>query len=272
MRELLHTGVRSVFLSDLHLGTRSCQAENLLHFLEQTSFQQLFLLGDIVDLLAMSRQSYWPTQHGRILKTIMKKARAGVQIMLIPGNHDCALRQFRHWRHENIQIQHEHVYTTAAGKRYWLIHGDRFDHQMTLSPALEWLGDKLNDGLVSLQSWVNARRRRQQKASVQFTRRIKERTPAARRYIEQFSSVVINATREKACDGVICGHIHYPQSLHDQGVHYLNTGDWVESRSAIVESHDGRLHLLDQIEQRLRAGDEQRPSMLAATTIEPVRI
>ena len=239
--------VRAIFLSDIHLGTRGCQAERLLEFLRCYESEYLYLVGDIVDFWAMSRGIVWTAQQNTVVQKILRRARHGQHVFLIPGNHDEALREYGGISFGDIRVVNEHVHVAADGKRYLLIHGDEFDQVTRYHRWVAVLGDVAYHWLVSLNtglSWV--RRHLKRPGYWSLAGYAKRRIKTAVSFIFDFEDSVIHAARERGMDGVICGHIHSAVIREIDGVTYINCGDWVDSCTAIVEHLDGRMELLHQ--------------------------
>ena len=254
--------VRAIFLSDIHLGTRGCQAERLLEFLRCYESEYLYLVGDIVDFWAMSRGIVWTAQQNTVVQKILRRARHGQHVFLIPGNHDEALREYGGISFGDIRVVNEHVHVAADGKRYLLIHGDEFDQVTRYHRWVAVLGDVAYHWLVSLNtglSWV--RRHLKRPGYWSLAGYAKRRIKTAVSFIFDFEDSVIHAARERGMDGVICGHIHSAVIREIDGVTYINCGDWVDSCTAIVEHLDGRMELLHQADgQPLR---QEEPAMVA---------
>lgn len=249
--------VRSIFLSDIHLGTRACQAERLLEFLREHDAEHLFLVGDIVDFWSMKRGIYWSTHHNTVVQKILKRARHGTQVMLIPGNHDEALREHVGIAFGQIQVEYEQVHTGADGRRWLLCHGDEFDQVTRYHRWLAVLGDRAYAFVVRLNtllSWV----RRQLGISGYWSLSgyAKRKVKGAVSFIFEFEKSVVNAAKQRDVDGVICGHIHAAAIKQLDGISYINCGDWVDSCTAILEHADGQMELVEwglaatQIEQK----------------------
>jgi UDP-2,3-diacylglucosamine pyrophosphatase LpxH len=254
--------VRSIFLSDIHLGTRGCQADQLLDFLRNYESEYLFLVGDIIDFWSMNRGIVWTQQQNTVVQKILRRARHGEHVMLVPGNHDEALREYNGISFGNIQVVNEHIHVAADGKRYLLIHGDEFDQVTRYHRWVAVLGDVAYNWLVrinGLLSWV--RRRLNKPGYWSLAGYAKRKVKTAVSFIFDFEDSVIHHARERGMDGVICGHIHAATIRDIDGVTYINCGDWVDSCTAIVEHMDGRMELLHQYD--LAKADEV-PAQLAA--------
>jgi UDP-2,3-diacylglucosamine pyrophosphatase LpxH len=237
--------VRSIFVSDIHLGTRGCQAERLLEFLRTHHAEYLFLIGDIVDFWAMSRGIHWTAAQNTVVQKVLRRARHGEQVFLIPGNHDEALREYSGTAFGDIRVINEYVHTAADGRRYLLIHGDEFDQVTRHHRWVAVLGDVSYNILVRLNGWLSWWRRRLNIPGYwSLAGYTKRKVKSAVSFIFDFEDSVVRAVRERGIDGVICGHIHSASLRTIHGVDYMNCGDWVDSCTAIVEHLDGRMELI----------------------------
>ena len=243
--------VRSVFISDIHLGTRACQADSLLSFLKEYPAEHLYLIGDIVDFWAMSRGIHWSADQNTVLQKVLRKARHGEQVMLIPGNHDEALRDYVGLAFGDIRVEREWVHETADGKRFLLIHGDEYDQVTYCHRWLALLGDFLYNVLVRANltiSWFRRKFRRPGYWSLAGYAKRKVKT--AVNFIFDFEDAVAHEAHKRQLDGVICGHIHWaairniPAGDGHKEITYVNCGDWVDSCTGIVEHLDGRMELI----------------------------
>ena len=236
---------RTIFLSDIHLGTRGCQAERLLDFLRTHEAEKLFLVGDIIDFWAMSRSIHWTPAQNTVVQKVLRRARHGEQVMLIPGNHDEALREYDDVAFGDILVANEHIHTAADGRRYLVIHGDEFDQVTRHHRWLAVLGDVGYNLLVRVNVFASWLRRTLGIAGYwSLAGYAKRRVKRAVSFIFDFEDAVMHAVRERGVDGVICGHIHSAAIKHADGLTYINCGDWVDSCTAIVEHMDGRMELL----------------------------
>jgi UDP-2,3-diacylglucosamine pyrophosphatase LpxH len=238
--------VRSIFLSDIHLGTRACKAERLLDFLREHEAEHLFLIGDIIDFWSMNRGIHWSRAQNTVIQKILRRARHGEKVMFIPGNHDEALREYHGTTFGDIVVMNEYVHDTADGRRFLLIHGDEFDQVTRYHKWVAVLGDMAYNALVrgnGACSWV--RRRLGRPGYWSLAGYAKRRVKKALEFIFDYEDSVIHNVRGRGLDGVICGHIHWPAIKEIGGLTYANCGDWVDSCTAIVEHHDGRLELID---------------------------
>ena len=258
--------VRSVFLSDIHLGTRACQAESLLDFLREYSSEQTFLIGDIIDFWAMSRSICWTPAQNTVVQKLLRRARHGERIVLVPGNHDEALRDYCGTVFGDIEVASELVHETVDGRRFLLIHGDVFDQVTRHHRWVAILGDKAYELLVRLNaqlSWV--RRKLGIPGYWSLAGYAKRKVKTALNFIFDFEESAVHHARDRGLDGVICGHIHWATIREINGLTYINCGDWVDSCTAIVEHFDGRLELVAW-------GVRQAIPALAAPTPEAAEI
>ena len=239
--------VRSIFLSDIHLGTRACQADRLLDFLREHPSEYLFLLGDIIDFWAMSRGGiHWSSAQNTFVQKVLRKARHGSQVFFIPGNHDEALREYIGTSFGDIRVEHEFIHTTFKGKRYLLLHGDEFDQVTRMHRWVAILGDVAYNFLVWLNGWLSwVRRTLRRPGYWSLAGYAKRKVKTAVRFIFNFEDAVMHHARERGVDGVVCGHIHWPMIKEIGGLDYFNCGDWVDSCTAIVEHMDGRMELIN---------------------------
>lgn len=241
---------RAVFLSDVHLGCKDCQADYLLNFLEQCQAEKIYLLGDIIDLWAMKQQVSWSISQNKVVRCLLKKAEQGVEIIYVPGNHDEALRLYTGKVFGNISIQLRSSHTTLQGKKLLLLHGDEFDKEIKFGKLHSWLGDTLYDLLLFMNRWYNRFRRLRGNRYFSLAAYIKSKVPGARKAIARYREAAINKARRAGYDGVVCGHIHHPELTIEQGIIYCNDGDWIDSCTALTEQHDGTLALYHWTEHR----------------------
>jgi len=238
--------VRSIFLSDIHLGTRACQAERLLEFFREHESDHLFLVGDIVDFWAMKRGVFWSTRHNTIVQKILKRARHGTNVVFIPGNHDEALREHVGVSFGHIRLLHDYIHIAGDGKRYLLTHGDAFDQVTKYHRWAAVLGDHAYAFVVRLNALVSWIRRRLGIAGYwSLSGYAKRKVKSAVGFIFGFEESVTRYVKELEVDGVICGHIHAAVIKEINGITYINCGDWVDSCTAILEHRDGRMELVE---------------------------
>ncbi len=237
--------VRSIFISDIHLGTRACQADQLLDFLREHSAENVFLIGDIIDFWAMRRAIHWSAAQNTVVQKLLRRARHGERIVLIPGNHDEALREYVDTVFGDIELLHEHIHQTADGRRILLTHGDAYDQVTRHHRWVALLGDRAYDVLVMINGWLSwIRRKLGMPGYWSLAGYAKRRVKTALQFIFDFESSIIHAVRQRGLDGVVCGHIHCAALRDVEGLIYANCGDWVDSCTAIVEHLDGRLELI----------------------------
>jgi UDP-2,3-diacylglucosamine pyrophosphatase LpxH len=235
---------RTIWISDTHLGTTGCQAGHLLDFLKHTDSHYLYLVGDIIDGWALKRRWYWHQQHNDIVQKILRKARKGTLVNFIAGNHDEAARQFLGLGFGGITIADEAIHTTARGKRLLVIHGDQFDSVVQCAKWLAYVGDYLYEITLKLNRVFILVRRKIGLPYWSLSQYLKHKVKNAVSYISAFEEAVAREARSRGVDGVVCGHIHRAEIRVIDGILYCNDGDWVESLSALVETHDGELKLM----------------------------
>ncbi|GGW86187.1 UDP-2,3-diacylglucosamine diphosphatase [Alteromonas halophila] len=235
---------RTLWLSDLHLGSQDCKAEFLLHFLDSVTVDTLYLVGDIVDMWQMSKQFRWPQRHNQVLHKFMQMSQQGTRVVYLPGNHDEPLQSYSGMALGDIDIERELIHTTAAGKRYLVLHGDQFDADVTLGRFHAWLGDKAYDLLLFLNRWYNRIQTLRKREYWSLAGYIKKHIKGANEAISRYRQACCKRAAELSLDGVICGHIHHPESTVENGIHYINDGDWIENCSALAEDDTGQLTLI----------------------------
>ncbi len=237
--------VRTVFISDVHLGFKGCSADLLLEFLHHVDMDFLFLVGDIIDVWSMRKSMFWPQSHNNVLRTILGKAKKGTQIFFIPGNHDEVFRDFDGAAFGNLFIHREYVHHGARGRRMLVLHGDEFDSVVKCSPWLARLGSTLYDLLLAANPYINGVRRLFDLPHWSLSAYLKGKAKTAVQYIGSFEDAVAQAARRRGVDTVVCGHIHRAEMREIDGVLYCNDGDWVESCTSLVEDTNGQLRLID---------------------------
>ncbi|AOI66172.1 UDP-2,3-diacylglucosamine hydrolase [Burkholderia territorii] len=235
---------RTIWLSDIHLGSSGCQAPYLLDFLRHNDSEYLYLVGDIIDGWQLKKGWYWPQAHNDVVQKVLRKARKGTQVVYIPGNHDEGARQFCDLAFGDIQVRGEAFHTTLAGKRLWIVHGDLFDGVIQHAKWLAYLGDTLYTLILVLNRWFNRIRSRLGFQYWSLSQYLKHQVKNAVNFISQFETVMTDEARRRGCDGVVCGHIHKAEIRDIDGVLYCNDGDWVESLSALVETMEGELKIV----------------------------
>jgi UDP-2,3-diacylglucosamine pyrophosphatase LpxH len=236
--------LRAVFVSDIHLGTAGCQAEALLAFLRDYEADTIYLVGDIVDAWALKRRWFWPQAHNDVIQKLLRKARKGTRVVYIPGNHDEAARQFGGLAFGGIEVVTETVHVTADGRRLWVVHGDEFDGVMRHARWLAHLGDRAYTVTLWLNRHYNRLRHHLGQPYWSLSQYLKHKVKNAVSFISNFEQALAGEARRRGFDGVVCGHIHR-SAIHDlDGILYCNDGDWVESLTALVETHAGELQIL----------------------------
>jgi UDP-2,3-diacylglucosamine pyrophosphatase LpxH len=236
---------RSVFISDVHLGTRGCQAELLLDFIRHMECETLYLVGDIIDGWKLRSGWYWPQSHNDVVQKILRMARKGVSVIYVPGNHDEVARDFCGVHFGGVVVARDAIHQTADGRRFLVTHGDDFDAVVQHAKWLALLGDWAYRALLASNTAINRVRRRLGFGYWSFSTFAKTRVKKALQFIENFEQAVADEARRRGVDGVICGHIHKAESRMIDGVAYINDGDWVESCTALVEHASGELEILE---------------------------
>jgi UDP-2,3-diacylglucosamine pyrophosphatase LpxH len=237
--------VRTVWISDLHLGTPGCRAQALLDFLKHVDCDQLFLVGDIVDGWQLRRSWYWPQAHNDVIQKLLRKARKGTRVIFVPGNHDEFARRYVGHEFGGIEVVHDWMHVTADGRRLWITHGDLFDGVIQCAKWLAYVGDSLYGLTLRLNSHFNSLRARLGLPYWSLSKYLKQKVKRAVSYVGDFEVAVAREAHRRGADGVVCGHIHHAEMRMIDGVLYCNDGDWVESLTALVEHADGQLEILD---------------------------
>ncbi len=241
---------RTIFLSDIHLGTKGCKADYLLDFLKHNECDRLYLVGDIVDGWRLRRNWYWPQAHNDVVQKLLRKARKGTKVYYVPGNHDEAFRNYCGVHFGGVEVVHDHIYETPEGRRYLVIHGDAFDGIVKYHKWLAHVGDRAYNACLAFNTWLNLQRRRLGFSYWSLSAYLKLKVKNAVQFIDNYETAVAEEARKRGVDGVICGHIHHAEMREIDGILYCNDGDWVESCTALVEHHDGRLEILHWAEER----------------------
>lgn len=249
MNASAHRVYRTVFISDVHLGTRGCRADFLAGFLREIQCEHLYLVGDILDGWRLRKSWYWDAAHDEVLRLILRHARSGARVTYIPGNHD---EMFRAWlplelEVAGVRLRVEDAHVTADGRRLLVMHGDAFDSVVRYAPVLALLGDSAYHMALAANRWFNLARRRLGYPYWSLSSWLKRQVKGAVKAIDRFEVALTGAARERGFDGVVCGHIHHAEVRDVGGMLYLNCGDWVESCTALVEHHDGRIELVDWV-------------------------
>ena len=259
--------LRTLVLSDLHLGTRDAQALALLEILRSVRCEKLILNGDIIDLWSLQRRNHWAPAHTAVVRRILKMAeRHGTRVIYLRGNHDDFIGRLLPLAIGRMELAEEHVHVGADGRRYLCIHGDAFDSVTTNLRWLAVLGDVSYQFLLGVNRVYNLWRRWRGKEYFSLSQAIKGRVKSAVSFISRFEGHLRTLALRRGCDGVICGHIHKAEDRPIGEIRYLNSGDWVESLTAVVEEIDGRLRVVGHAEllARVRAAREAARPALAA--------
>jgi UDP-2,3-diacylglucosamine pyrophosphatase LpxH len=247
--------IRSIFVSDLHLGCKYANAAALLSFLKEQQPRYLYLVGDIIDGWRLRRGWYWDDSYSFLIRRVLGMLKTGTIVRYTPGNHDEFLRHFIDSL-GSVQIADEFIHHTADGQRVLVTHGDQFDSVVRHARWLSLLGDVGYNALLALNRWFNLARRCCGFGYWSLSSAIKRQVKSATNFISDFEEVVTRHAASKGCDAVLCGHIHTPIISQRNGVRYLNCGDWVESCTAIVEYTDGTFELIHRPSHR----DELMPA------------
>jgi len=235
---------RAIFLSDIHLGTRGCQAELLLDFLKHHESDIIYLVGDIVDGWRLKRAWHWPQAHNDVVQKLLRKGRKGARIVYVPGNHDEFLRDYVGTHFGVVEVIEEAIHETADGRRLLVLHGDRFDVVVRNARWLAHLGDWAYTAALGINTVFNQVRRKLGFPYWSLSAWAKLKVKNAVNFIGDFEAALAGEATRLGTDGVVCGHIHHAAIRDIEGITYINTGDWVESCSAIVEHFDGRFELI----------------------------
>ena len=238
---------RTVFISDLHLGTRGCRTDFLLDFLRSTHCETLYLVGDIVDGWRLRKSWFWDENHDEILRQFLRKSRNGTEVIYLPGNHD---EMLRHWlpiglEIAGIKLRSEAIHETADGKKLLVVHGDEFDSVVRYAKFIALLGDWAYNAALYVNRHYNTIRRHLGLPYWSLSQWLKRQVKEAVKFIDSFELALAHEAKKRGLDGVVCGHIHHAEMREVDGVMYLNDGDWVESCTALVEHFDGSLELIE---------------------------
>ncbi|MCP5451864.1 MAG: UDP-2,3-diacylglucosamine diphosphatase [Candidatus Competibacter sp.] len=260
---------RAVWLSDVHLGFKDCKVQFLLDFLEVVECERLYLVGDLIDFWSLRKGGRWPAGHGRVLKSLLAKAKQGVRVIYIPGNHDEVARDYLGLLVGGVELVAEYEHHTADGRRFLVTHGDELDSAVKCGGWLTGMfGDWMYDVLLFANRWTNRLRRRLNYPYWSLANFLKPRIGQAAAYIARFEAAAAREARHRGFDGVICGHIHQAALRDIGGVCYANDGDWIESCTALVEHRDGRLEVLHWVDETARCRVWTAPAA-AEPEVEP---
>ena len=245
---------RTLWISDIHLGTPGCRADALLDFLKQTESETLFLVGDIVDGWQLRRHWFWPQAHNDVVQKLLRKARKGTRVIFVPGNHDEFARRYLGHDFGGIEVVEDWVHRTADGRLLWVTHGDLFDGVIQCAQWLAHVGDRLYEFTLRLNRHVNSLRARLGLPYWSLSGYLKQKVKRAVSYVGDFETALAREARRRGADGVVCGHIHHAELREIDGTLYANDGDWVESLTALAEHADGRLELIDWSARQRQGG------------------
>ena len=249
---------RSIFISDVHLGSYGCQAEKLLNFLQNTTCDQLFLVGDIIDGWQMRGRVYWPESHERVMKQLLEIAKTGTKVRYITGNHDEFLRNYGALQFDTIDIVDEYRLRNKDGGEVLVIHGDQYDVITKYARWISTLGDVGYNLLLRINVVVNKVRSLLGYDYWSFSKWVKDSVKQAVSYVGDFEATVASVCNQRGYAGIICGHIHKAANREVGGVRYLNCGDWVESCTAILHTHDGQFQVIEHdAREKANAADFQ---------------
>ena len=253
---------RSIFISDVHLGSYGCQAEKLLNFLQNTTCDQLFLVGDIIDGWQMRGRVYWPESHERVMKQLLEIAKTGTKVRYITGNHDEFLRNYGALQFDTIEIVDEYRLRNKDGREFLVIHGDQYDVITKYARWISTLGDVGYNLLLRINVVVNKVRSLLGYDYWSFSKWVKDSVKQAVSYVGDFEATVASVCNQRGYAGIICGHIHKAANREVGGVRYLNCGDWVESCTAILHTHDGQFQVIEHdTREKANAADFQADAM-----------
>jgi len=241
---------RTIFLSDIHLGARACSVDRVMDFLRNNKADTYYLVGDIVDGFKLRKRWYWPKQHDQVVHFLLNKAKSGCKVILVPGNHDAVLRDYFGTHFSGLEICQDAEFSSQSGERFWVTHGDQFDEQHTHNVLLSFVGN-CGYSLINICNWIaNRFRQSSGKPPSALLRWCILRIDRAQAYVRSFEHALAQEAADKGYDGVICGHIHYPNDRMIDGTHYINTGDWIENCTSLVETVTGELQLLNRSNAR----------------------
>ncbi|MGR9088554.1 MAG: UDP-2,3-diacylglucosamine diphosphatase [Gammaproteobacteria bacterium] len=241
----VNNSYRTIWISDLHLGSAQCQADVLLDFLKNNDSEKLYLVGDIIDFWALSKKMYWPREHNTVIQKVLRKARHGTQIIYVPGNHDENVRDYNQYVFGDIVVRNLDVHTTSSGMKFLVVHGDEYD---TIAKHARWiarLGSAGYDFLLEVNRLLRlVRRFLGIQSNFSLSAFVKFKVKNIVQFISEYEESIVTTLKDKGLDGVICGHIHHAEIKDIDGFMYVNTGDFVESCTAIVEHFNGSLELV----------------------------
>jgi UDP-2,3-diacylglucosamine pyrophosphatase LpxH len=256
---------RTLFISDVHLGSKASKTAYLLDFLKHHDAETIVLVGDIVDGWRLKRSWYWPQDCNDVVQKLLRKARKGTRIVYIPGNHDEFLRSFPGRHFGGIEVADRMMHETPDRRKYLVMHGDEFDVVVRNYRVIAYLGDWAYDMAMHINQGLAAIRRGIGLPYWSFSAWAKQQVKTAVNFIGEFQKFLAEEARRNGADGVICGHIHHATMMDVDGIHYVNTGDWVESCTAIAEHADGRFELITWDRVLDTGSDVPKPLLRLAT-------
>lgn len=242
---------RTVWISDIHLGTKGCKADDLMDFLEHVECDYLYLVGDIIDLWKFKSGFYWPERHNDVVHHIMQKARQGTRVVYIPGNHDDPIRKYHGMHFNGIDIRRNAIHKISDGRKFLILHGDEFDSIACHNKRLAYIGGEAYEFLLIVNRWFNICRSKLGYKYWSLSAYLKHKVKNAVSFIDNYQQILCIEAKKQKVDGIICGHIHHANiaSLAHQ-MTYANCGDWVESCTALVENYEGELAIIHWLEDR----------------------
>ena len=249
---------RAVWISDVHLGTRGCNAALLVDFLRSMECETLYLVGDIVDGWRLKKGWYWPDEHNEVVRRILKLAHRGTRVVFVAGNHDEMFREFAGLTFGGVELVLEAIHETADGRRLLVTHGDSFDGVVLYARWLAFLGDQAYGLLLHANILFNAVRRRLKMPYWSLSAHMKRRVKNAVEYVCNYEDAVAREAQERGLDGIVCGHIHTAEIRQIGEITYYNDGDWVESCTALVEEPTGEMHIVDWARETANASSQQQ--------------
>ena len=264
---------KSLFISDVHLGTKGCQADKLLEFFKFSRSENLYLVGDIIDVWAMQKTFYWPQPHNDVIQKILRKARHGTKVFYIIGNHDEVFRKFIPMHFGDINIVNRVIHETQLGKKYLVVHGDAWDGVMKYAKWLSKLGSIAYGLLLRLNIVINFFRKLRGKSYWSLAKFLKYKVKNAVKYIGEYERTVSDYAKRKKYDGIICGHIHHAEDQNFDGINYLNCGDWVESCTALAEKYDGTFEIIywDNVRKEFVTEDKEKKEIDKKDNVEDLK-
>lgn len=245
---------KTIFISDIHLGSKACQAELLLDFLRYNDSEKLYLVGDIVDGWRLKRKWFWPQSHNDVVQKILRKARKGTEVIYVPGNHDEGLRRYIGTHFGGIEVKPSDIYEAVDGRKFLVLHGDNFDNVMLYARWLAYIGDHAYDFVLRLNSFFNGLRRLMGLRYWSLSSYLKIKVKNAVQFISEYEQVIVKEAEKADVQGVICGHIHHAEMKQYGDITYMNDGDWVESCTALVEHFDGTWEIIYWADEIAKAG------------------